>query len=115
MCLALRYARSLVQVQLFVLHVLYNLQTVYFCFVRYSLHDLLCFCSVSSSSPYIAESPTDTTPPVISNCPASFTVSPNPGETAAMVSWVEPTATDDSGTVIVDRTHTPPAIFGPGP
>ena len=77
---------------------------------------MLCFCSASSSSsPHITESPTDTTPPVISNCPSSFAVSPNSGETAALVNWVAPTATDDSGTVNTDSTHTPPALFGPGP
>ncbi|XP_072013682.1 uncharacterized protein [Amphiura filiformis] len=56
----------------------------------------------------------DRTPPVVSNCPTSFSVTTEPGETAAFVDWTEPSATDDSGTVDTSSTHTPPRIFPPG-
>ena len=44
----------------------------------------------------------DILPPVILNCPASFTVNvpANNGGTDIEVAWVPPTATDDSGTTI---------------
>ncbi|XP_071810840.1 uncharacterized protein [Apostichopus japonicus] len=56
----------------------------------------------------------DNTDPIISSCPSDDTVAPSPGNVTATVSWVEPTATDNSGTVITTASATPPAIFGPG-
>ncbi|XP_071785173.1 uncharacterized protein [Asterias amurensis] len=54
----------------------------------------------------------DTQAPVISGCPVSRSVAPDAGTNAAIVSWVEPTATDNSGRVPgVARSHTPPASF----
>ncbi len=54
----------------------------------------------------------DTTAPAISNCPANQLVNTNAGESSASVSWVEPTAVDNSGqTPGVARSHTPPASF----
>ncbi|XP_038068270.1 uncharacterized protein LOC119737763 isoform X5 [Patiria miniata] len=55
---------------------------------------------------------TDNVAPVISGCPTSRTVAPDAGQTTATVSWVEPTATDNSGLVPgISRSHTPPATF----
>jgi alpha-D-ribose 1-methylphosphonate 5-triphosphate synthase subunit PhnG len=42
----------------------------------------------------------DNTPPVISNCPANRAVTAAVGATSAAVSWVEPTATDNSGSTV---------------
>ena len=39
----------------------------------------------------------DTVPPVISNCPQSISVTVPMGTPTLMVTWIEPTATDDSG------------------
>jgi hypothetical protein len=55
---------------------------------------------------------TDTTAPVITGCPSSQTVAPDTASNTATVSWVEPTATDDSGVQPgLSRSHVPPATF----
>ncbi|XP_072051836.1 hyalin-like [Amphiura filiformis] len=56
----------------------------------------------------------DVTPPVVHNCPESFEVQTQPGETAATASWIEPIATDDSEPVTSTRSHSPGQIFPPG-
>ncbi|XP_072051833.1 hyalin-like [Amphiura filiformis] len=56
----------------------------------------------------------DITPPEVRNCPESFEVQTQPGETAATASWTEPTATDDSEPVTSTRSHSPGQIFPPG-
>ena len=56
----------------------------------------------------------DILPPVISNCPASFTVNvpANNGGIDVEVAWVPPTATDNSGTTIpVLISHQPGDSF----
>ncbi|XP_071785176.1 uncharacterized protein [Asterias amurensis] len=60
--------------------------------------------------------PTDMTPPVISNCPSDTTITVAPGTTSATVNWVEPTATDGDGlTPTVARSHAPNTAFPLGP
>ncbi|XP_022082302.1 mucin-2-like isoform X2 [Acanthaster planci] len=56
----------------------------------------------------------DTTPPSISNCPASVYLG-NSGLSGQTVSWTPPTATDDSGTVVqVYASHQPDSVFPRG-
>ena len=54
----------------------------------------------------------DTTPPVINGIDDITVVIELGTATVSQVTWVEPTATDNSGTVtLVSRTHTPNAFF----
>ncbi|KAJ8024243.1 Hyalin [Holothuria leucospilota] len=55
----------------------------------------------------------DTTPPVIdeNTCPIIVSSYILPGETSRSVTWDEPTATDDSGTVMTNRSHDPGDVF----
>ncbi|MEQ1911071.1 MAG: HYR domain-containing protein, partial [Vicinamibacterales bacterium] len=60
----------------------------------------------------------DNQPPVISNCPSSFTFNSNSGNTSTcsqIVSWTPPTATDNCGTILnpvtVVASHTPGSVF----
>ncbi|KAJ8034326.1 Neurogenic locus Notch protein [Holothuria leucospilota] len=54
----------------------------------------------------------DETPPTIINCPADVTEIVEFGVPGAVVSWVEPTARDDSGFAsIVSRSHVPNSFF----
>ena len=59
---------------------------------------------------------TDTTPPVISNCPSDMSYQINQGEGSQLtISWQEPTATDDSGIPpSVLQTHAPGDVFSAG-
>ena len=60
-------------------------------------------------------SPDDNTAPVISDCPNDITVDLPTGVTTAVVSWTEPTATDNSGVIpSVTRTHPPMSTFSVG-
>ena len=58
----------------------------------------------------------DTNAPDISNCPqpVSYTVL-LPGHTSISITWIEPTATDDSGVPpTVTQTHRPGDLFSVG-
>merc|ERR1711962_9607 len=82
--------------------------TVTYTFTDPSGNAAVCSFVVMVNSPSMP----DTTDPVISNCPANQVVGPDAGSTVATVSWVEPTATDNSGMEPgVARSHTPPATF----
>ncbi|XP_071804422.1 uncharacterized protein [Asterias amurensis] len=58
----------------------------------------------------------DTTIPVISGCPSGASgVLSTQGASSAVVSWVEPTATDNDGQVVdVSRSHAPSTTFSAG-
>jgi gliding motility-associated-like protein len=58
-----------------------------------------------------AGSGTDTTPPVVSNCPGTINVSTPSGATTATATWVEPTATDDCQVATISKSHIPGASF----
>ncbi|XP_022082334.1 uncharacterized protein LOC110974776 isoform X2 [Acanthaster planci] len=84
-----------------------NTQVTY-TFTDPSGNEARCQFVVMVSSPTAS----DTTAPVISGCPASQTTAPDAGSNTATVSWIEPTATDNSGVEPgVSRSHTPPATF----
>ena len=54
----------------------------------------------------------DTVPPVINGCPGPITQNVALGTTSTIVSWTEPTATDNSGvTPAVTRSHQPGESF----
>ncbi len=54
----------------------------------------------------------DSSIPTISGCPETSMVTVPLGETSTSVTWIEPTATDDSGVApTVFRTHTPGQQF----
>ena len=60
--------------------------------------------------------PIDQEPPIVSNCVSDFSVQIPAGSTQGMVTWTEPTATDNSGIQpVVSRSHFPGATFGLGP
>lgn len=51
-------------------------------------------------------------PPMIENCPSDITETVSQGNTVATASWIEPTATDDSGmTPTRARSHSPGSSF----
>ncbi|MGD0754856.1 MAG: HYR domain-containing protein, partial [Bacteroidales bacterium] len=59
----------------------------------------------------------DILPPVISNCPANIFVNNDPGLCSAVVTWIEPTATDDctpSGSLIWTKSNLPGSTFPSG-
>eukprot|EP00057_Strongylocentrotus_purpuratus_P028659 XP_011683133.1 PREDICTED: uncharacterized protein LOC578978 isoform X8 [Strongylocentrotus purpuratus] len=56
----------------------------------------------------------DNTAPAIFNCPANINVVLSFGETSTAVTWTEPTATDDSGSVSILRSHVPGQSFSSG-
>ncbi|XP_072051832.1 uncharacterized protein [Amphiura filiformis] len=63
----------------------------------------------------VAVNPNDITPPVISDCPTDISVDLPNGVTNSIVSWIEPTATDNSGVApSVSRTHVPMTSFNAG-
>ena len=67
------------------------------------------FCILTSPSV------TDNNPPVITNCPGRMQVSAPFGSASAVVTWTEPTASDDSGFVQQTlRTHSPGSVFNAG-
>lgn len=53
----------------------------------------------------------DMTPPVVSNCPDTVSVSVPFGTQNTPISWIAPTATDDSGNVNVVPSHNPGFSF----
>lgn len=54
----------------------------------------------------------DTVPPTIQNCPSNIGLVVELGITSTSAFWLEPTATDLSGTVnLVTRSHTPGSSF----
>ena len=58
---------------------------------------------------------TDTTPPVIANCPNPIDIIIPVGTTSMTVSWTEPTATDNSGmTPTITQSHQPGTDFPVG-
>ncbi|MBK8363079.1 MAG: HYR domain-containing protein [Bacteroidetes bacterium] len=57
----------------------------------FTVTDALGCTSTCSSTITVA----DATPPVISGCPANFTVNSDPGQCGAIVTWIEPTVTDN--------------------
>ncbi len=59
---------------------------------------------------------TDNQKPIISNCPANIVTGPNPVTgCTAMVSWTEPTATDNCPSGITwTKSHTPGSVFNAG-
>ena len=64
--------------------------------------------------PYTVEV-ADNIPPVISNCPSSSTYTIPTGTSSRVVTWVPPTAQDNSGQVPdVFSTHQPGESFGVG-
>ncbi|XP_072018428.1 uncharacterized protein [Amphiura filiformis] len=80
-------------------------------FVRYTFRDAagnaaVCSFEVTISPSGIAQ---DTTPPVISNCPAALSLQAPSGVTRVIGTWASPTATDDSG---VEPTRTSTHISG---
>lgn len=56
----------------------------------------------------------DNTDPVISGCPSDISVQTTLDGTPVAVTWNEPTATDDSGTVQVAQSANPGDMFNPG-
>ena len=53
-------------------------------------------------------------PPVITNCPTTITQGNDPGVCEAIVSWVEPTASDDGSISSFTKTHEPGSVFPVG-
>ncbi|XP_022109740.1 uncharacterized protein LOC110989561 isoform X3 [Acanthaster planci] len=49
--------------------------------------------------------------PVFTDCPSGFVEPGDSGGSSTSVQWTEPTATDNSGQVDVNRTHIPGSIF----
>jgi len=59
----------------------------------------------------------DTQKPVITGCPNNITKSSDPGVCTAIVSWTEPSATDNctsSGNLVWTKSHTPGTLFTAG-
>ena len=54
-------------------------------------------------------------PPLVFNCPNDITTTLPAGQQSAIISWTEPTATDDSGLVPTrTSTHNPQTSFNVG-
>ena len=53
----------------------------------------------------------DSTPPLIRNCPADIVAGNDPGLCGAVVTWIEPTVTDNSGYYTVKKTRSPGSFF----
>ncbi|KAJ8046994.1 Hyalin [Holothuria leucospilota] len=53
----------------------------------------------------------DLTPPEIIHCPSSIVIGVPPGVGTAEVDWLQPEATDDSGTVLLEFQSSPPGIY----
>ena len=54
---------------------------------------------------------TDVQDPVITNCPSDVILTTPSGITDVSVTWPEPTATDDSGSVALTASHAPGDVF----
>ena len=57
---------------------------------------------------------TDNENPIISNMPTNITVDTDIGMPTAVVTWTEPTATDNSGIQTLTATHSPGSAFNIG-
>lgn len=53
----------------------------------------------------------DVQDPVITNCPSDVILTTPSGITDVSVTWPEPTATDDSGSVALTASHAPGDVF----
>merc|ERR1711962_779374 len=85
--------------------------TVTYTFTDNSGNPALCSFTVTVNSP----TPTDTTPPVISDCPLSASATLAQGATSVAVTWTVPTATDNSGGVVSrTSTHNSGDLFSAG-
>ena len=58
--------------------------------------------------------PTDKESPIISNLTTNITVDTDIGMSTAVVTWTEPTATDNSGIQTLTATHSPGSTFNIG-
>ncbi|XP_041457583.1 mucin-17-like [Lytechinus variegatus] len=56
----------------------------------------------------------DTNPPVISGCPENQFITAPPGSSSVLVTWIPPTATDDTGIVTLTGDSTPGSSFPVG-
>uniref|UniRef100_UPI002585C7C5 HYR domain-containing protein n=1 Tax=Algoriphagus sp. TaxID=1872435 RepID=UPI002585C7C5 len=56
----------------------------------------------------------DNEDPIISDCPEDFAVNTDPGICGAVVTWIEPTSTDNSGSVTLVSNFEPGSIFPVG-
>ena len=56
----------------------------------------------------------DNSDPVITGCPDDISVAIPSGSTRVAITWTEPTATDNSGTVISESTRSPGDTFDVG-
>ena len=64
---------------------------------------------------HVAGGQVDTTPPVVSDCPAGVSVTAPAGATSAPATWTEPSAVDNSGgTVTVTSNRSPGDSFPVG-
>ncbi|XP_038072761.1 uncharacterized protein LOC119741140 isoform X2 [Patiria miniata] len=57
---------------------------------------------------------TDMQDPVVVNCPVNVNQTTDVGQAFATVSWIEPTITDNSGSIDIDRSHPSPSAFPVG-
>ena len=57
---------------------------------------------------------TDSTAPTFTYCPSNLSAYAAEGTTSTAVSWREPEATDDSGSVVYGKTHSPGDHFAVG-
>ncbi|XP_072014231.1 uncharacterized protein [Amphiura filiformis] len=74
-------------------------------------------CNILTSLSIDGENPTtgpDVIPPVVSNCPSNIFRTVAPGTPSLQVTWVEPTATDETSTVNVFLTNRPGDSFTVG-
>ena len=51
---------------------------------------------------------------MFTNTPSATTVNTDPGQPTAVVSWTEPTVTDNSGSYTLSSTHSPGSTFDTG-
>ncbi len=66
-------------------------------------------------NPHISGGSSDIVPPQIFNCPSDIRATTPPGTNTIIVSWIEPTAEDDSGSVyFLGRSHAPYTSFNIG-
>ena len=60
----------------------------------------------------ITDASSDMTPPIVTNCPQSITYNLPPSTTSREVTWSEPTAVDNSGSIpAVTQSHQPGDVF----
>jgi gliding motility-associated-like protein len=82
--------------------------TVVYTFTDGSLNTTTCTFSVSVQ---------DNTPPVIAGCPANISMANDAGNCSAVVTWTEPTATDNCsapGSLVWTKSHSPGSTFPVG-